>query len=258
MVNRERTGGRSESSEMKSGRSDMGQDDVDGDGLAELRASLARFVLREAGHAAAEDPSLPLHGNMVSAMREEMQKAAEAYLAALPPAQKLAEAFIADIEPELLRIMTAGAEQPVRAKRGLGALLPSGRRARLGVVAAAAVVLATGGFLVGRWSAPAVPPPVSRDVAPEKTDVEVPLAAAPPGAALAEIKAANENVVTPPRETVPENTRPVGRNGSRGANVRTANAAGPSASQTTGDAGANAPAGVSSPPAEPAPGSEAN
>lgn len=77
--------------------------------LDDLRAELARFVLREAGRAVATDPSLPLSVALTQAIREEAGRAVQQARSGQPTPEDIAASVVRAVRPELVQIVRAAA-----------------------------------------------------------------------------------------------------------------------------------------------------
>lgn len=154
-------------------------DDGADDGLDELRADLARFVLREAGQAVAQNPDLPLSVALTQAIHEEAELAARRNRDMQPTPDDLAASIMTVLRPQLVEVVRAAAEGDAGSlgRRGLGGLSP----AIAAIFAAVALLVAFGaGFGLARLLQPTPEPePVAEE------PVLPPVVAAPEGEAPA-------------------------------------------------------------------------
>ena len=153
------------------------------DGLDDLRADLARMILREAGQAVSRNPDLPLSLTLVRAIERQATQSAQNAAERIPTAEALSDAVLDVVGPELIRIArAAGAGDAVAMARQRSR---DGVSNRLLILAAGAVVagvlLFISGFVTARMlpdkAAPA--PVVATAPATDPAPTEVP-ATTPP------------------------------------------------------------------------------
>ena len=145
--------------------------------LDELRAELARFVLREAGHAVVADPSLPLSAALTRAIHEEAERAARLARETQPTSEELAASVMQAVRPELVQIVRAAARGDVDQldRKGLKGRISSMPGPLIAIAALAGLLLA---FAVGfgaAWmlapgSRAADPPPMDQSTPPVTVD----------------------------------------------------------------------------------------
>lgn len=162
------------------------------DGLDELRAELAEFVLREAGTRIAERPDLPLSGALVAAISAEVGRAVEAQRQTLPSAADLAEGVLRELRPELGAIRAARGEDGLSSgyygeRAEAAATSSAGTKPVLILVAVAVVALLLGGLggyaLAGGFSKPepVITTPPDAEIPPLNTPVDAAPVQTPPG-----------------------------------------------------------------------------